>query len=183
MKDVNIPQDQLTAILKFEGDERIYKAPYHMYSFVSEIDTQVSDDFAYMHVFCDGADKKSSIDNVMNSNEVWFAVLNRYKDLGFEIAETDSFRIDSCTIKEVPDADPRLSSVLLEYSILPKTPGTIPNDPQVWEEDGWIRGNFLIGALWTEESNSTFRTYILGLEYDGDALNIYKKSNVENVVK
>jgi hypothetical protein len=157
-------------ILQFEGDETIYSTGYDVFKY-SHFSTDWSNDMAYMHIFTNGDSDETSLDAAIYSNNVTYAARLHYTDLGISLAAEDpSIRIDDCKIVDMSETDPNLMSVLIEYSVKPESPAVLSENadlagnPNLYEEDGWIRGNMFVGAFWMESTGSGTRTYILGLE-------------------
>jgi hypothetical protein len=162
--------DNWMVVLQFEGDETIYSTGYDVFKY-THFSTDWANDMAYMHIFENGDSDETSLDAAIYSNDVKYAARLRYSDLGISLAAEDpSIQIDDCKIVDMSETDPNLMSVLIEYSVKPESVAVLyenadlTGNPNLYEEDGWIRGNMFVGAFWKENTDSGTRTYILGLE-------------------
>lgn len=162
--------DNWMVVLQFDGDETIYSASYEVFKY-SHFNTDWINDMAYMHIFTDGDSDEASLDAAIYSSYVTYAARLHYIELGISLAPEDpSIRIDDCRVVDMSETDPSLMSVLIEYSVKPESVMVLyentdlAGNPNLYEEDGWIRGNMFVGAFWKESTDSGTRNYILGLE-------------------
>jgi hypothetical protein len=138
--------DNWMVLLQFDGDDTLYSASYEVFKY-SHFNTDWINDMAYMHIFADGVNDEGSLDAAIYSSNVTYAARLHYTDLGISLAPEDpSIRIDDCRVVDMSETDPSLMSVLIEYSVKPESAMVLyentdlAGNPNLYEEDGWIRG-------------------------------------------
>lgn len=159
-------------ILRFDGDDTLYEASYEVFRNSNEIATEDVDDMGNLQVYVDSADEESAIDSLVRGkvleHYVWNAVVgdgfSRNLNLAFNNSIDEVFRIDEMSRTLVPDTDPGLSFVDMEYSLKPAEMPDLSGTPALWLEDGWMRGNHMIVAFWTDRSPDVPRVYMIGVQ-------------------
>lgn len=179
------------AIMQFDGNSSLWYAPNEFYLRTNVIRTTLMDDFSNMHIFCTDSDEKAAMNAVLNHGLVESFALGYYIDSGFGFEGQGIYHVDDLMMGDMPDTDPNLHWALIQYSVKPSSDGTLPDNMNIYMEDGWIKGGLMLAAVWNDTCSEGVRSYLLGItpfEYDVNgtseaeaALALYEQSYVTSL--
>lgn len=184
--------DNGAAILQFDNNSALWIVPELVYRRTNTIRTTLMEDFSNMHIFSTANDAETAMNQVLNHGLIRSFVLEYYLTLGFDFEGDGGYKVDDLVVGPMPETDPNLYWALIQYSVKPSSEGTLPDNMNIYIEDGWIKGGFMLAAVWNDTRSSGVRSYLLGLtpfEYDVNgtseteaALTLYEQSYAKNLV-
>lgn len=179
------------AIIKVEGNDSLWIGPGKIYPNI--LPTTLDDDYAFMHIFETAERDDEAAAAVAKHGLICASIMTQYNAVGFEFGEGSDCILDDAILGE-PMADlPQLRSAMIPYSLKPSMAGTLPDNPNLYKEDGWIKGGVVVAAIWTKKTDAGTRCYLLGVDpfvfdvngltQDEAAIPIYERSYATNLVK
>lgn len=185
--------DNRISVLQFDGNSSLWCAPKEVYLRTNIITTTLMDDFSNMHIFCTADDEETAMNNVLHDGLVWSFIYQYYHSIGYEFEGEGFYNVDDLIIGQMPETAPNLYWALIQYSVKPSLEGTLPDNMNIYKEDGWIKGGFMLAAIWNDTSSAGVRSYLLGItpfEYDVNgtseaeaALELYEQSYAKNLAQ
>ncbi len=179
------------AIIKFDNNSTYWSASEFIYRRTNVIQTTLMDDFSNMHIFCTASDEKTAMNNVLNHGLVYSFILDYFTGLGYGFEGEGIYKVEDILMGDMPETDPNLHWAMIQYSLKPSQEGTLPDNMNIYMEDGWIRGGYVLAAIWNESRPAGVRSYLLGLtpfEYDVNgtseaeaALMLYEQSFIKKL--
>jgi len=167
----NLMQDTATlnryvTIVKFDGIDTIFTAPYDLFKACNLVMTEEKDDYSYLHIFNDGPNREDAVDTFFKGSLIEWVARNyiNSKELYMDTAYEKNFRIDHIESLTLDDVDPNLIATMISFSFLPMSMEGIENSDFFFENEGWVSGGALFGALYVDERAEGTRVYVLGLE-------------------